>query len=55
MDGRATEAALAAVAQAFGVRRAAVTLITGASSRTKLIEVAGADPTVLSRLLKSPG
>ena len=55
VDGRATEAALAAVAQAFGVRRAAVTLITGASSRTKLIEVAGADPAVLSRLLEGPG
>jgi uncharacterized protein YggU (UPF0235/DUF167 family) len=55
VDGRATEAALAAVAQALGVRRAAVTLITGASSRTKLIEVAGADPAVLSRLLAGHG
>jgi uncharacterized protein len=54
VDGRATEAALAAVARAFGVRRAAVTLITGSSSRTKLIEVAGADPAVLTRLLDGP-
>jgi uncharacterized protein YggU (UPF0235/DUF167 family) len=51
VDGKATEAALAAVADAFGVRRQAVTLVTGASSRTKIVEVAGADPVVLARLL----
>src|SRR5262252_5092040 len=44
VDGQATAAALAAVAAAFGVRRPAVTLIAGASSRTKIIDVAGADP-----------
>jgi uncharacterized protein len=54
VGGRATEAALAAVAQAFGVRRAAVTLVTGESSRAKLIEVAGADPARLARLLAGP-
>ncbi len=51
MDGRATAAALAAVAEAFGVRRPAVTLVTGAASRTKVLEVAGADPAVLDELL----
>lgn len=51
VDGKATEAALAAVADAFGVRRHAVTLVTGASSRIKVIDVAGADPAVLARLL----
>jgi uncharacterized protein YggU (UPF0235/DUF167 family) len=51
VDGKATEAALAAVAAAFGVRRRAVTLVAGASSRTKLLEVEGADPATLSRLL----
>ena len=51
VDGKATEAALTAVAGAFGVRRRAVTLIAGATSRTKIIEVDGADPDVLSRLL----
>jgi uncharacterized protein len=51
VDGRATEAALAAIAAAFGVRRRAVTLVTGAASRTKVVEVAGADPTDLDRLL----
>jgi uncharacterized protein len=51
VDGRATEAALRAIADAFGVRRAAVTLVTGATSRTKIVAVAGADPALLDRLL----
>jgi uncharacterized protein len=51
VDGQATTAALAAVAAAFGVRRQAVTLVAGASSRTKIVDVAGADPAVLDRLL----
>jgi hypothetical protein len=51
VDGQATEAALAAVAGAFGVRRRAVTLVAGASGRTKIVDVAGADPAVLDRLL----
>jgi uncharacterized protein YggU (UPF0235/DUF167 family) len=51
VDGRATEAALRAVADAFGVRRSAVTLVTGATSRTKVAEVDGGDPGVLRRLL----
>ena len=41
VDGKATEAALRAVAEAFGVRRADVTLVTGAASRDKLIEIDG--------------
>jgi uncharacterized protein len=51
VDGQATAAALDAVAAAFGVRRRAVTLVAGATSRTKVVEVAGADPAVLGRLL----
>jgi uncharacterized protein YggU (UPF0235/DUF167 family) len=51
VGGQATEAALAAVATAFGVRRHAVTLIAGASGRTKIIDVSGADPAALTRLL----
>ena len=50
-DGRATEAALAAVAAAFGVRRDAVTLVTGRTSRTKVVDVAGGDPRRLAHLL----
>jgi uncharacterized protein YggU (UPF0235/DUF167 family) len=51
VDGRATAAALAALAAAFGVRAQAVTLVTGAASRTKVVEVTGADPADLDRLL----
>lgn len=51
VDGQATAAALAAVAGAFGVRRGAVTLLTGATSRTKILDVRGADPAELARLL----
>ncbi|HEY6275691.1 MAG TPA: DUF167 family protein [Streptosporangiaceae bacterium] len=49
--GQATAAALAALAEAFGVRRHAVTLVAGIASRTKIIDVADADPAVLDRLL----
>jgi len=51
VGGEATEAALAAVAAAFGVARRDVTLVSGARSRSKIIDVAGADPAVLERLL----
>ena len=50
VDGAATAAALAAIAEAFGVRPHAVTLVAGAASRRKIVEVAGADPAVLDRL-----
>ena len=49
--GQATAAALAAVAAAFGVRRRAVRLVTGAASRTKVIEIDGADQAILDELL----
>jgi uncharacterized protein (TIGR00251 family) len=51
VDGRATEAVLAAVAKALGVRRADVSLVSGHRSRTKVIDVHGADPAALDRLL----
>jgi uncharacterized protein len=51
VDGQATAAALAAVAAAFGVRRQAVTLVAGTASRRKTVDVPGADPAVLNRLL----
>jgi uncharacterized protein YggU (UPF0235/DUF167 family) len=50
-DGKATEAALAALATAFGLRRDAVSLVTGATSRTKIVEITGGDPAVLEQLL----
>lgn len=43
VDGAATEAALAAVAKAFGVRRRAVTLVAGATSRDKVVQIELAD------------
>lgn len=41
VDGQATQAALRAVASAFGVKAARVTLVSGATSRTKTVEVTG--------------
>lgn len=41
VDGKATEAALRAIADAFGVRRAAVSLVTGATSRDKVVDIDG--------------
>ena len=55
VDGKATEAALAAVADAFGVRRSAVGLVAGASSRVKIVEVAAGDPRLLADLLAGQG
>lgn len=48
VDGKATEAALRAVAAAFGVRRRDVTLVTGATSRDKVVEI-DADPAEAAR------
>jgi len=53
VDGQATEATLAALAEAFGVRRRAVRLVTGAASRTKLVDIDGGDPVTLDRLLSA--
>jgi uncharacterized protein len=50
VDGQATAAALAAIADAFGVRRHAVTLVAGTARRRKIVDVTGADPAVLDRL-----
>jgi uncharacterized protein len=51
VDSKATAAALAAVAAAFGVRPPAVTLMAGAASRRKIVDLAGADRAALDRLL----
>lgn len=40
VEGQATKAVLQAVAEALGVKRSAVTLVRGATSRDKLLEVA---------------
>ncbi|MGC5031949.1 DUF167 domain-containing protein [Micromonospora sp. DT229] len=57
VDGRATEAARRALAEALGVRPAAVSLRAGAASRDKLFVVDPAPtdlPTHLHRLLDNP-
>jgi uncharacterized protein YggU (UPF0235/DUF167 family) len=49
--GRATEEALALVADAAAVPRERVTLIAGRASRDKIVEVAGIDATEVDRRL----
>ena len=50
VDGKATEAALAALADALGVRRRSVRLVLGERSRVKVVEVAN-PPTDLAKRL----
>jgi uncharacterized protein YggU (UPF0235/DUF167 family) len=50
VDGRATEACLRAVAEALDLHRRAVRLYSGATSRTKVLEVDGDPGTLRSRL-----
>ncbi|AYG02209.1 DUF167 domain-containing protein [Gryllotalpicola protaetiae] len=54
VDGKATDAALAALAKAFGVRRRDVSLVTGATSRTKLVDIDGATEARLESLKRLP-
>ena len=51
LDGRATEAALIAVAEALSVPRRTITLLTGATTRTKTLDIPTADLATLDRLL----
>lgn len=53
VDGRATEAALRAVADALGVRRRELTLVTGATSRTKVVEIPDGAAAAYDGLLSS--
>lgn len=55
VEGQATKAVLDAVAAAFGVRRSAVTLVRGATSRDKLVEVDGDDVKLGARLAELLG
>ncbi|WP_448630155.1 DUF167 domain-containing protein [Cellulomonas soli] len=57
VDGAATAAAMAAIADALGVRPRHVRLVTGATSRDKVVEVDGLEPDEVSRrvaALKDP-
>lgn len=53
VDGRATRAALDALADALGVARRDVTLVSGATSRTKLVDVPDACAAALAALLSA--
>lgn len=50
VEGQATKAVLQAVAQALGVKRSAVTLVRGATSRDKVLEVAGREAEIEPKL-----
>jgi uncharacterized protein len=49
--GRANERLVRVLASSLGVPVRAVTIVTGASARTKVVEVSGADPALRDRLL----
>jgi uncharacterized protein YggU (UPF0235/DUF167 family) len=51
VEGKANDAVLAEVARAFDLKRSDVRLVTGAKSRTKLLELTGATPEQLAALL----
>lgn len=52
VEGRATDAALAALAEALRVRRGAVSLVRGATSRTKIVDVDGDDSVLAAAVTK---
>jgi len=49
-DGQANEALIELLARALGVAKSKVTLVAGASSRLKRVEVDGDGPTLAARL-----
>ncbi len=51
VDGRATKAALKAVAEALDIAASEVTLVSGATSRTKVIEIPDESAGLITRLL----
>jgi len=51
VDGAANAAVIEALAQAFGVRRAAVAIVRGERGRRKTVRIAGAGAADLQRLL----
>ncbi len=55
VDGRATEAALRAVAEAFSVPPGRVRLASGLRGRTKIVDVSGEDGRLARRLAELLG
>ena len=52
VDGAANAAVIEAIAEAFGVRRAAVTIVRGERGRRKTVRIEGAEAAVLARLAR---
>lgn len=52
VDGQANAAVIEALAEAFGVRRAAVTIVRGETGRRKTVRIEGATAAALARLVK---
>lgn len=50
VEGAATAAVLAAVADAFGLKRGSVRVVTGERSRTKVLDLDGDDEALSARL-----
>jgi hypothetical protein len=53
--GRANDAVLALLAETLELPRASVSLVSGGSSRDKIVELAGIDPDETDRRLASAG
>jgi len=54
VDGAANAAVIEALAEAFGVRRGAIAIVRGERGRRKTVEIAGATPATLDRVLSRP-
>jgi uncharacterized protein (TIGR00251 family) len=54
VDGAANAAVIEALAEAFGIRRAAVTIVRGERGRRKTVRIAGVSRATLERLLGPP-
>ena len=52
VDGEANAAVIEALAKAFGVRRAAVTIIRGERGRRKTVRIEGAAAATMQRLAR---
>jgi uncharacterized protein len=52
VEGAANTAVLAAVATAFGIRRADVELVSGARGRDKVLALTGDEPALQARLVQ---
>lgn len=51
IEGAANAAVIELLAATFGVSRRAVTLVSGASSRSKVVELEGVDETLVRRVM----